>query len=377
MARIAYVDHSFHQTTRSTDFLPDLLTRHGHVVERFWDEAWRGGAPIEFERVASHEVVLMFQSYCPPRGRYFRHLHPNVIYVPMLDQFGLWRGPHQNLSAFWEPFQGSKVLNFSSAAHCMTGGFGIVSHVVRYYRPVSPAPLPWREGLHGFFWVRRELELPWRTIRRLIENTRFDSFHVHMATDPGTPEAEQPSSEEMARYNITLSTWFESKAELDACLDRANIYFAPRPEEGIGQSFLEAMARGQCVVAPDQGTMNEYIVAGDNGLLYDVHDPRPLDLSQAARLGANARESARAGRERWEQAESALVRYVLTPSEALYEGRYRHPLPERIPVALGGPAPPPSGLRRLVREHAIFRSTRFMWHPMVQAARQWLGRSHG
>ena len=377
MARIAYVDHSFHKTTRSTDFIPDLLLRHGHVVERFWDEAWRGGAPIEFEQVASHDVVLMFQSYCPPRGRYFRRLHPNVIYVPMLDQFGLWRGPHQNLAAFWEPFQGSKVLNFSTAAHCMTGGFGIVSHAVRYYRQPSEVALPWRDGLHGFFWVRRELELPWRIIRQLIENTRFDSFHVHMATDPGTPPAEPPSAEDIARYNITLSTWFDNKAELDKQLDQANVYFAPRPEEGIGQSFLEAMVRGQCVVAPDQGTMNEYVIGGDNGLLYDVHDPRPLDFSSAARLGANARESARAGRARWEGAEAALVRYILTPSAALYQGRYQHPLPERIPLALGGPAPPPTGLRRLAKEHAIFRSTRFIWHPMVRAARQWLGRSHG
>ncbi len=40
MARIAYVDHSFHRTTRSTEFLPEILERHGHQVQHFWDDAW-------------------------------------------------------------------------------------------------------------------------------------------------------------------------------------------------------------------------------------------------------------------------------------------------------------------------------------------------
>ncbi|SDD67448.1 Glycosyl transferases group 1 [Variovorax sp. CF079] len=304
----------------------------------------------------------------------------------MLDQFGIWQGPIFNLSAFWEPFQGSKVLNFSSAVHCMTTGFGIVSHFARYYQPATRLLPPPPQGLHGFFWLRRELQLPWRVIRKLIENTKFDSFHIHLATDPGTQPPELPSADDIARHNITTSTWFENKADLNALMERANVYFAPRLEEGIGQSFLEAMCRGQCVVAPNQGTMNEYIVPGVNGLLYDNHNPQPLDFSDVAKLGAQARAGALAGRASWEKAEEDLVRFILTPSEALYVGKYQHaswgaetstqPHPTLAPVA--APVQPqalaPTGLRRLAQRYAVFKATRFIWHPMIRLARQIMGR---
>ena len=146
-----------------------------------------------------------------------------------------------------------------------------------------------------------------------------------MATDPGTYRAELPSSEDVKRHNITTSTWFEDKADLNAHIARANIFFAPRQEEGIGQAFLEAMARGQCVVAPNHGTMNEYILPGVNGLLYDTKNPKPLDFSDIAELGRQAKKTALLGRKRWEEAEQDLVQFVLTPSESFYVNRYQHP----------------------------------------------------
>ena len=58
-------------------------------------------------------------------------------------------------------------------------------------------------------------------------------------------------------------------------LRRAGIYFAPRLYEGIGISFLEAMAMGKAVVAPDNPTMNEYVTHNVNGFLYKPGGPAP------------------------------------------------------------------------------------------------------
>lgn len=320
MANIAYIDHSYHRVTRSTFFLIQALREHGHQVTLFWDDGWQGGKAIEWREVRAYDVVIMFQSFCKPSTKRFCDAHPNVIYIPMLDQFGLWQGPN-NLSAFWEPFQGSKVLNFSNVLHSMTLGFGIASHYVRYYQPPGNFQLPPKEGLHGFFWVRREKELPWQTIHRLIGKTRFDSFHVHLAVDPGTPPAELPSSDDLARHNITTSVWFENKSDLDKCIERANVYFAPRLEEGIGQSFLEGMVRGQCVIAPNYGTMNEYIIHGVNGLLYDPQNPAPLDFSDVVELGRQARKGASLGYAQWRRMEEALLDFILAPSEIFYRNK--------------------------------------------------------
>jgi hypothetical protein len=378
MARIAYIDHSFHRTTRSTEFLPELLRRYGHTVDLFWDEAWQGGQPVAWDSVVGHDVVVMFQSHCPVLPQPFRRSHPNVIYIPMLDQFSFRRGPLLNLSAFWEAFQGSKVLNFSYAIHCMTLAFGIASHHTRYFPPVAALPHSRGDGLHGFFWFRRPAQLPWSVIRKLISGVRFDSFHIHLAADPGSPPFDGPTTEDIERHGITMSTWFEDRADLEKVMARANIYFAPRLEEGIGQSFLESMARGQCVVAPDYGTMNEYIISGENGLLYDPAHPAPLDFSDALQMGANGRRSVMSGRAAWERAEGRLVEFILAPSASYYEGMYQHPALYDLPNEAAREATSDAGmelpsvrlaLQALAARVGFLRATRFIWRPLLRLAR--------
>lgn len=324
MAKIAYVDHSFHRKTLSTGFLPEILQRYGHTVDYFWDESWSGGSPVAWSLVENHDVVIMFQAYCPILEQYYRQIHSNVIFIPMLDQFGVWQGPLFNLTSFWEPFQGSKTISFSGAVHAIAVSYGISSYRCRYYQAVAKENIEETEGLHGFFWLRREDQISWRTIRKLISESKFESFHIHLASDPGSPNPELPSEEDVLRFNITTSTWFKEKTEFEEVLKRANVFFSPRMEEGIGQSFLEALSRGQCVVAPNHGTMNEYIIHGVNGLLFDSSNPAPLCFDKFKQIGRNARDSVAIGRCQWEDDEERLVRYVLTPSEELYIGKYIH-----------------------------------------------------
>lgn len=333
MARIAYVDHSFHKKTLSTGFLPEILRRHGHAVDYFWDESWSGGSPVTWGAVANHDAVIMFQAYSPILEQYYRQLHPNVIFIPMLDQFGIWRGPLFNLSRFWEPFQGSKIISFSGAVHAIAVSNGISSYQCRYYQKVAEKDLSETDGMHGFFWLRREDQIPWKTIRTLISESNFDSFHIHLASDPGSPQPELPSEDDIGRFKITTSTWFKEKTEIEKVLMRANVFFCPRMEEGIGQSFLEALSRGQCVVAPNHGTMNEYILHGVNGLLYDRSNSEPLCFDHSKLIGRTARKSVAIGRRQWEQDEERLVRYILTPSEAFYAGKYIHQMAEGAPYS--------------------------------------------
>lgn len=375
MARIAYVDHSYHRTTQSTGFLRDILRQRGHDVHDFWDDAWKGGAAVDWTDVQHHDVVVMFQSYCAPPGAAFRQVHPNVVYIPMLDQFGIWQGPTFNQSGFWETFQGSKVLNFSSALHCLTTGFGIASHWARYYQPAQPLNEQPVQGLRGFFWMRRQDQIGWELIRRLIDGSEFDNFHIHLAHDPGSPEPRLPPAGDLARYNITTSTWFNDRSELTALVDRANVYFAPRMEEGIGQSFLEAMARGKCVVAANQGTMNEYIVHGLNGLLYDHRAPHPLDFSDATRLGAQARATVVQGHAQWLAAQDGIVDFILKPSSELYIGKYQHAFALGAVAGVSRSSDEPrrsslASLRTMAQRHPVFKVTRPVWHPMLKLARE-------
>jgi len=188
-------------------------------------------------------------------------------------------------------------------------------------------------------------------VRTLLGESTFTGLHVHIAPDPGSPAPSLPSTEEMRKYNITTSTWFENKKDLLDILERSNIYFAPRREEGIGQSFLEAMARGQCVVAPDNGTMNEYIIHGLNGLLYSHDHVTPLDFSCFEELGRNAQKSVESGAARWREQEKRVEDFILTPSEKLYHGFYQY-----VPLL-------PSQRQR-IRQHPLVRKTIQFLHPV-------------
>ena len=361
MSTIAYIDHSYHQSTLSTDFIPEILRRFGHTVDFFWDNSWQGGNHITWHEVESYDAVIMFQSLCPINSEYYRDIHPNVIYIPMLDQFGIWQGPLFNLTEFFNPFHGCKILNFSYALHGLVTGLGIKSKLVKYYQPVENIGLIPTQGLHGFLWIRREEEISWKIVKALIAESHFDSFHIHLANDPGTAKPIKPSSSDIEKYNITMSTWFKNKSDFKAVLEKANVYFAPRMEEGIGQSFLEAFSRGQCVIAPDNGTMNEYIINGINGLLYDAKKPAPLNLENSIMIGACGREAAAIGRLKWESNELDIVNFILNPNKLFYTKKYRHDFTKSNCNKTIR-----TRLKHLSHNNFFLRKTRNIWQPIYQ-----------
>ncbi|MES2712867.1 MAG: glycosyltransferase, partial [Pseudomonadota bacterium] len=176
------------------------------------------------------------------------------------------------------------------------------------------APVSAGDGI--FCWPRRD-EFGWPMLKRLLPVGSSGRLHLHDHADPGAPPPAMPDAGDIAAHNITLSRWFEDRAALDTLLAGFRTYVAPRLHEGIGMAFLEAMARGQCVVAADRPTMSEYIIHGVNGLLFDPDRPTPLDLSAAVRLGDRARGLVALGHARWQRdAAGRLVDALTAPPGA-------------------------------------------------------------
>ena len=317
VSKIAYIDHSYHEKTKSTDFIPEILVSHGHEVDRFWDSSWNGGDAVEFNDVEHYDAIVLFQ--LPPQWSGALHkLHPNITFIPMLDGLGYTRERQLGGVSYWSKFANIKILNFSKTVHYVCNAFGLESRYFQYFQPPQSRLPAQRQGLHGFFWARREDQISVNTILALIGDTKFDSLHIHLAPDPGAPIPEAPSREICQKFTITTSNWFEKKEDFEAVLGRANVFFAPRLEEGIGQAMLEAFSRGQCVVAPDCGTMNEYIMHDANGLLYRYDKPTPLDFSKAVELGSAGHTLATKGFSHWKSCEQDLVQFILTPCENFY-----------------------------------------------------------
>ena len=162
----------------------------------------------------------------------------------------------------------------------------------------------------GFFWQRVQ-ELRWETIRSLVGDSNLSWINLHQTPDIQSSQMTEIPRSHRARYRVRFSAWSEDRSGYDRAMRRAGIYFAPRLYEGIGMSFLEAMAMGKAVVAPDNPTMNEYLKHDVNGFLYNPEDPRPVNLKRFRELGKAARETIERGRPRWQQHREELGAWIL------------------------------------------------------------------
>ena len=181
-------------------------------------------------------------------------------------------------------------ISFSRALHQRLSGLGLSSHYLQY--APDPAGFPqasWDQGAKAYFWERMPAELDERAVRRILAGLGVDSLEVRKLGDS------QFSSQDKGEREQAERGWKAREAYLQT-LRRFNVYVAPRRHEGIGLAFLEAMAMGMCVVAENQSTANEYILSGQNGILYGggrdhLFSPPHTSPIELERMGNAARES--------------------------------------------------------------------------------------
>lgn len=299
-----YAGHSHHVKTGSTKFLIDLLATRFEVTT-IADESWLPGkAPLDAARINALEpdAVVFFQLILS-RPELRKLACRNITWIPMHD------GVRYRSTRYWRyAGAGLKALHFSATTERFFARYRYDNFAVQYFWPPLPPVDATAEKPDLFFWVRRS-EPGWETLKRLLGDFRPRRIVMRHAPDPGY-QSPRPSEADIAAYHIELHTDWLEHAAYRALLQSCQLFMAPRLLEGIGQATNEAMSMGQCVIAPDAATMNEYVRHGETGLLYDPANPQPLDFSRWRELGAAARASAVAGRERWLAAEGALLDFI-------------------------------------------------------------------
>jgi glycosyltransferase involved in cell wall biosynthesis len=344
--RIAFIGHAYHQKTRSSRFLIDLLEQHATVDLLFGEPgssaSWSWAAAFDENAYDAIIVFQLHEAFDLLSGR-----HPNVTFVPMYDAM-FWAGEFYWTSAFNK----AKIACFSWTLRQEVMRHGAVHAGFQYYP--DPAGYPLVDDfstLHGFFWYRT-LEITPAHVFRLCRGTQFERFTVHDAPDPGqAAEGGWTAPPNIGALDVTR--WSADRNAYAASLRDANVFFAPRLLEGIGMSVLEAMASGMCVASPDTPTMNEYISNGTNGLLYVRERATPLDFADARRIGARARESIARGHQRWLTSIPALLDFITTPTAIVRAGaRTLIPVRNRFET---DPPPAPAG-RPLVSVVTVCRN---------------------
>jgi hypothetical protein len=313
----AFVCHSHHRVTASSRFVLDAL-RALDRVEVFWDDAWRTGVPLALDPVRDHARVVVHQVE-EPALRLARCGHPDVTFIPMFDSC------HAKPDSYWRALRGVKVVSFSATLHARLRRLGVGGRLIRFYP--DPARLPAIDptpGLRAYLWQRTP-EVTWETALSLLGRAHLEHLTLHAAPDPGVDPA-LPAPADRARHGIRVTRWYADRTEALDDLARHNVYFAPRLREGIGLSFLEAMAMGLLVVAPARPTMSEYITPGVNGLLYEPGAPRALDLARRAALGGRARDDAAEGFAAFGRQWPEILEFIAAPPRRPRAGAGRRTL---------------------------------------------------
>lgn len=296
--KIVYVGHSHHNKTKSTGFLIDYL-KEIYDVEVVSDESWLGKSFPDLSFVDKSYLGVIFFQLLPPKEIIEKIKNDNIIFFPMYDQSGRLE------IDFWSKYRDLKIANFSKNLHKKLSKWGFESMYVQFF----PKPQEFYPGKKDevFFW-QRLTKININTIAKFLKKENV-KIHLHRAIDPWQKFI-QPSKEDEKKFQITYSDWFETREEMHEVIKQKGIYVAPREYEGIGLSFLEAMAMGKAVIALDNPTMNEYIENGKTGYLFNLKKLGKIDLSSIEQVQKNAYKYMREGYKKWEKEKIKIIEFI-------------------------------------------------------------------
>ncbi len=319
MKTLLFIGHEYHQKTKSSVFILDLLKKEYNITELYIDPYSDLGYqhPDEMEGVRFDALVIW--QVMPKITELQQHCSwQHGVFFPMLDNFESQGELYDNI---WSEYTNFMIISFSKVMHEKLLKSGFCSKYIQYFPKPQPVDI-WGNEEAVFFW-QRLTSLNLCTLARAMKNLKFSSIHHHQALDPCqtiTPlsSANQEEQQFLQDKTITISEWFDTKDQLNKVIENHALFMAPRHSEGIGMSFLEAMAQGRCVIAPDRATMNEYITDGETGLLYpwdeydDAHCLTPVCIPTLTirQIQKNAYNYITKGYAQWETEKQNIVRWL-------------------------------------------------------------------
>ena len=292
--RVLFVDHVYHKATRSSAFFVELLRQSFEVNVFRYDRCYRVSIPREKIDWAD---VIVYWEFLPSR---FRIAEPGrrCVFVPMYDNEWGSRWQWRRIAD-----SGMAVVSFCGRITEHARKCGVKNLLdVRFALPPSPAPGNPRVAV---LWDRGQVGIG--QVRRLFAPGDLDKLIV--VRRPGGGKAPEPIPDEVREtYHVELHEGdYLPDEEYRALLAEPGVYIAPRFTEGIGLSFLEALAAGKFVVAHKDATMDEAIEDGVNGRLVDMRNPARIDLpatDPATRLAKAEERYAR-----WKKDEERLLAF--------------------------------------------------------------------
>jgi len=305
MKKLLFIGHKFHEKTRSSDFLIDLLETKYQItkisIDLYSEDKFE---PLKKLTITDFNVLLFWQIKPTLKNFPEKFTYAHAVFFPMYDDVrGLKKIER------WYPYKNFHIINFCRQLHKDLLAAGFDSHYIQYF-PQPPVELPnLGNPQHAFFWNRSK-SISTETLADLFSSYDLKRLHIHKVLDPD--HSFIPPQKNLADH-IFYSEWYPKKSDmLDDILD-CSLYIAPRKKEGIGMSFLEAMAMGRCVIAPDHPTMNEYITHNQTGILYSLEKPAPISLKDIQAIQLASYTFMQDGHKQWENNKLKILEWIESP----------------------------------------------------------------
>lgn len=309
--KLLFIDHECHKKTRSAEFFLAVVRKAFDVEEHYYSHYYRTGA----RKSAKNCDVAVMWEFPISRWKFFFHGKRNV-FVPMYDNE--WASYWQWKRIAWS---GMGVISFCDKVTEHARRCGVKNIIaVRYFPDTASLPHEKGDPKRVFLWERGEIDMS--IAEKLLPPSDGYVFDVKGADE------------------------FLSRDAYLERMSKCGIVIAPRCKEGIGMAFLEAMAMGKCVVANDDATMNEYVKNGENGILFNADDPRPIPNATVLRVLGNIGKSAAGLRARW-MAESKCISAFVESLPPCYPSSSN-----RLKLALSYPLYIAEGARRVWADNA-------------------------
>ena len=297
--KILLIDHECHRKTKSADFFCRLLESEHSIDVFYYGRHYDCNLP---KAKVDWADVVVFWEFIPFRFRLGITGKP-CVFVPMYDNewasVGLWR----RLALL-----GMNVISFSERVTDHAKNCGIKDILsVKYAPSIDDVPLMPGNPRVVALWERGAVSF--EAVKKLFKPVQVDKVLLMRRVEENIQYA-PISQEDVQSYKVEIhESGFLQDAEYRKILEEPGVYIAPRLKEGIGMSFLEQMAMGKCVIAHRDSTMDEYITDGENGLLFDMRNPRPVELENIEKARLDARRSIIAFNEKWKRDKEEILQF--------------------------------------------------------------------
>ena len=300
--KTVFVALDFHlKNTKSSQFFIDILQENiSNLFIVSVSNAW-----YDIPRIKPDTIIIWQHIFTPQEIDCWNA--KNVIIIPMYDAC-----PHTE--EFWNKYKKYKIFCFSKTLYTFLKDRDFNTYHSQYYIKPEIEIIEDSQKCNFFYWERSK-KIHWNLVKKLLGDTTIDKFHYHDSTKIREKNLERPTDSDVEKYNIEFSDWFSTNDEYKKILEKTSVYIAPRESEGIGLSFIEALAKGCCVIAYNAPTMNEYVVHGENGFLFDENTIATLDFSEEeiSKLRKNSLQKVQKGWEAWEKSKPDIVNFIQKP----------------------------------------------------------------